>query len=793
MAIFGKLWHSVDTGHTVSRRTSALRKRVRCRPLLEPLENRALLATLNWHPSGISASLDSENENPLFDPYLKDSTKLTGNGERSVHIQGPSGAVNCSATVSSTYGANQIDVHYTDQLHTTMRAHTTAYGYSTGGPTVVIEPSPGEHVGDPVTVTMHITYKYTSNIPPEKLFGTQVFATCKGADYMFFEFGDGMSSRPYEPPPSNGEWTHSIQIKIGDEFSFEAGTGIYAWDSGSLSDDYVLDFSSDFAVHVSLDTHPQPQPHAQIQINDTPDPNDNITLYNPPPNQAYTQTIPAKITNTGNAEGTFNLSVDPPGAATLSQTAVTLGAGASTEITITPTADSSAPNDVHIVAMQGTTKVGEDDMTIVSVTMRDDQNNLTQHIRNVDTPASMPDRIPPKVNTPVNITVTPNLAGGQSVTLVINGQSADNGSVTIDGAATKNVTTKGVVNLSGTAQTAPGGHAGNLILAVRVHGQDTVQSQGFSVSAIPVKFEEEFPAAGNLPYPGWIMANYKWQSDSGDPRDLDQVWVGEVVHFSDGGDHITRIPWGSPWRGNNLEPTVLPLDPAGNPRKNGANSRFLEGDVISPPGGVRQEDVKNLEDARTKLPTAGPADHYYIFQFYKFHDYRADNRPVPDRESALGGAFINFDPWADGMFALYIADYYVEKVGGQWQFRLTRYNNADPDAVTTAQDYLSPVFRASSLISTEVLPQDEVTARVNREIGAHPSRPRSSPLRQPDPASRGPDFLGESSWRDISRPSVQWWRSARSLGFPHICSWVNSVLKTTGRRFPGGRAAAGSA
>ena len=65
-----------------------------------------------------------------------------------------------------------------------------------------------------------------------------------------------------------------------------------------------------------------------IWINDTPGNSDNITLFNPPPFALnYTQTIPALITNQG-GDGTFQLLVEPEGAATLSQTSVTLAAGA---------------------------------------------------------------------------------------------------------------------------------------------------------------------------------------------------------------------------------------------------------------------------------------------------------------------------------------------------------------------------------------------------------------------------------------------------------------------------------
>ena len=54
-----------------------------------------------------------------------------------------------------------------------------------------------------------------------------------------------------------------------------------------------------------------------IDINDTSAQSDDITLYNPSPlSQVYAQTVPAKITNTDTAQGTFTLSVVPSSAAT---------------------------------------------------------------------------------------------------------------------------------------------------------------------------------------------------------------------------------------------------------------------------------------------------------------------------------------------------------------------------------------------------------------------------------------------------------------------------------------------
>ena len=126
------------------------------------------------------------------------------------------------------------------------------------------------------------------------------------------------------------------------------------------------------------------------------------------------------ITNTGTSSGTFQLSVSPAPDASLSQASVTLAAGASTEVTITPEADSAAPNDVHIIAKQDGTQVGEDSMTIVSVTFTTSDEVVTPAINNADTPVGMEDRIPPRTSTAISLTVSPDLsAGGQFVTMAV--------------------------------------------------------------------------------------------------------------------------------------------------------------------------------------------------------------------------------------------------------------------------------------------------------------------------------------------------------------------------------------
>jgi hypothetical protein len=272
----------------------------------------------------------------------------------------------------------------------------------------------------------------------------------------------------------------------------------------------------------------------EIDIDDTPDQGDNITLLNPSTtSQPYAQTIPVRITNLGSTEGVFQLSVDPPVAATLGKTSLDLAAATSTEVTVTPEADSSEPNDVHIIATQGNIQVGEDTMTIVSVTFPRD-------IRNADTPAAMVDRIPPRVDTPIQVQVTPDLSrSGLSIGVAVLNQDASHGTVTLDGGSTATIASSGTVNIRGITQTAfpalagdfTAPYAGKLQLALEVRGTATVQSNGFSVAAIPQNFSESFLAPARGQWRG-IVVQVAWSSDSGVIADLDAVQIEEEVEMT---------------------------------------------------------------------------------------------------------------------------------------------------------------------------------------------------------------------------------------------------------------------
>ena len=154
------------------------------------------------------------------------------------------------------------------------------------------------------------------------------------------------------------------------------------------------------------------------------------------------------------------------------------------------------------------------------------------------------------------VTVTPNLTGSnQSVTLVVDNQSDNNGTVSIDGNGAEQpwtIENTDALPLSGVMQTAPAyslpsgftnlnpapvlaatyqnPNAGQLKLGVQVHGSETVTSDGFSVAAIPVSITAA-PAIPLNPGQGILGGQYviTWQSDSGNPADLGQIALSEQV------------------------------------------------------------------------------------------------------------------------------------------------------------------------------------------------------------------------------------------------------------------------
>lgn len=154
------------------------------------------------------------------------------------------------------------------------------------------------------------------------------------------------------------------------------------------------------------------------------------------------------------------------------------------------------------------------------------------HIRGTSSPAGMPDRIPPRVDTPVDVTISGLAIPMRDVTLSIDGAGGGNGTATINGAATADLGASATVNLRGVDQTTPG-KAGNLVLVASHGATRLAASAGFSVSAIPQDWSVTLNSAVTGPERG-IDVNNDWQSDSGQVADLDKAMRSEQVQYGVG-------------------------------------------------------------------------------------------------------------------------------------------------------------------------------------------------------------------------------------------------------------------
>jgi hypothetical protein len=156
-----------------------------------------------------------------------------------------------------------------------------------------------------------------------------------------------------------------------------------------------------------------------------------------------------------------------------------------------------------------------------------------------NTPAAVK-RIPPRVDTPVDVTVTGTVPAGSPITLEIDGASSNNGTATINGNATHSLTATETVQLRGGTQTVPG-NDGNLKLVANYNGNRIADSNAFSVAAYPVEIGFDYHGllqgmvvAGNM---FWGASyNLTFTSDSGVGADCDETKISEnvIVHAGTG-------------------------------------------------------------------------------------------------------------------------------------------------------------------------------------------------------------------------------------------------------------------
>ncbi len=323
--------------------------------------------------------------------------------------------------------------------------------------------------------------------------------TQQNCDQLTFswDFGDGSTSSDQNPThqyTAEGSYTATVTVTCGscDE---------------SQSNDVEVDVVK-----------------ADVNINGTADASDDITVVSPP------LAIPVQIQLHG-GPATVKLKVEPAGRATLDRDTLNLGKDGSDTVTLTPVAVSAAVDDVKITATVNGNQVGTGKLTIADVKI--------PAIRNSNTPTGMPDRIPPRVDTPIHITVAPDLgSSGRQVHLILKNNDATNGDLTIDGKTTKDITKTTDVPLRGTVQTAPtaapgGGNKSKINLVAQVRGKDAVTSNGFSVASIPVNFSTSLQNGSfNNGTRVGLQAKNQWVSDSGVLGDLDQVKRSEQVEIT---------------------------------------------------------------------------------------------------------------------------------------------------------------------------------------------------------------------------------------------------------------------
>jgi hypothetical protein len=115
------------------------------------------------------------------------------------------------------------------------------------------------------------------------------------------------------------------------------------------------------------------------------------------------------------------------------------------------------------------------------------------------------------------------------IQISVDGSGGNNGTVTVDGAASTDMTSGGTVRLRGTAQTVPGS-GGNLKLVARWSGQQMAARNAFSVAAIPQDMVLSNFSALTGSTRGFVVTQ-TWSSDSGDLSDLDKAEISEAVEY----------------------------------------------------------------------------------------------------------------------------------------------------------------------------------------------------------------------------------------------------------------------
>jgi hypothetical protein len=159
--------------------------------------------------------------------------------------------------------------------------------------------------------------------------------------------------------------------------------------------------------------------------------------------------------------------------------------------------------------------------------------SLPAHIRGSSSPAAMADRIPPRVDTAISVTISNMTASSPDVVVSVDGAGGGNGELTINGAGQASLKATAVIKLRGTTQTTEG-KGGSLKIVAKQGSTTLATSGGFSVSSIPQNYTDTFFELITGDSRGFVVQD-GWSPDSGGPlSDLDKTEISELVEYGAG-------------------------------------------------------------------------------------------------------------------------------------------------------------------------------------------------------------------------------------------------------------------
>jgi hypothetical protein len=198
----------------------------------------------------------------------------------------------------------------------------------------------------------------------------------------------------------------------------------------------------------------------------------------------------------------------------------------------------------------------------------------------------MPDRIPPRVDTPASIGITGWVKSMPDVTITVDGAGSGNGTVTVGGAKSVDLNASATVKLRGGDQTDVG-KAGGLRLIAKQGPTVLASSAGFSVSAIPQNWSASFNSLITGTRRG-IKVDNNWESDSGNLADLDKAERSEQVQYGAGSGSLAGAGAGAQNSG------YFPADSSPLTDSHGIGVAVLTG-----PGSLVAEQTFIFKDKRT--------------------------------------------------------------------------------------------------------------------------------------------------------------------------------------------------